>query len=205
MKGLVFFLLLLGSSLGLYAADSSNRARLADAPESQTSYHLSPRDLIRITVFNEPDMTVDRRLDARGNVSLPLLGAIDLSRLTVAEAQEKIRSAYIAQEIFVRPQISVSVIEYLAREVSVIGQVKSPGKILLPIETDTIEIVDVISKAGGVTRIGRSDSVRVTRKAADGSERTFTVDVERMFNGRGGAKPFMVEPGDVVFVPERVL
>jgi protein involved in polysaccharide export with SLBB domain len=175
------------------------------AIDTKSSYHLSSRDLIRITIFNEPDMTVDRRIDARGAVSLPLIGNVDLNHLTVSEAQDKIRLAYIEMEIFVHPQVSVTVTEYLLKEVSVIGQVKSPGKIVLPMESDELEIVDVISKAGGVTRLARSDSVRVTRKAANGVEQTFTVDVERMFNGRGGAKPFMVVPGDVIFVPERVL
>ncbi len=173
------------------------------APSSE--YHLYPRDLIRVSVFNEPDMTVERRIEANGSISLPLLGAIDLRGLTKTQAENKIRLAYIKDEIFVQPQVAVTVVEYLAKEVSVIGQVKNPGKIVFPIEADALEIVDVISKAGGVTRIGRSDSVRVTRKNADGTEQTFTVDVERMFNGHGGGKTFMVQPGDVIFVPERVL
>lgn len=195
---LPFFLLLL--------ALSSRFALAADVPaQAKGSYHLSPRDLIRITIFNEPDMTAERRIDTGGTVSLPLLGAISVNRLTVEEAQEKIRLAYIKAEIFVRPQVSVSVTDYLEKQVSVIGQVKNPGKITFPIEADELDIVDVISNAGGVTRIGRSESVRVTRKGPNGNDITWTVDVERMFNGRGGVKPFMVEPGDVIFVPERVL
>ncbi len=194
------FLLLSVIILGGVAAIAADSAA---APKS--GYHLSPKDQIRITIFNEPDMTVDRRIDAAGAVSLPLIGPVNLNRLTTEEAQEKIRLAYIKAEILMRPQVAVTVIDYLVKEVSVIGQVRNPGKVVFPIESDELEIVDVISKAGGVTRIGRSESVRVTRKAPDGSELTFTVDVERMFNGQGGAKPFMVAPGDVVFVPERVL
>ena len=75
----------------------------------------------------------------------------------------------------------------------------------MPIETESIEIVDAITKAGGITRMGRSDSVRVTRKNAQGVEKAVTVDVQRMFNGRGGSETFMVYAGDVIFVPERLL
>ena len=57
--------------------------------------------------------------------------------------------------------------------------------------------------AGGFTRIAKSDAVRITRKDDAGAERTFTVDVEKMLAGRGG-ETFLVQPGDVVFVPERV-
>jgi protein involved in polysaccharide export with SLBB domain len=198
MRFLSFLLLMLAVSARLVVA--------ADLPQSaKNNYHLSPRDMIRVSVFNEPDMTVDRRIDAAGTISLHLLGAVDVNRLTIEEAQEKIRVAYIKAEIFLHPQVSVSVTDYMPKEVSVLGCVKNPGKIVFPIEADELPIVDAISKAGGVTRIGRSDSVRVTRKGADGSDLTYMVDVERMFDGRGGAKPFMIAPGDVIFVPERVL
>ena len=200
-------LLCLGSSAWLAAAETpAARPRAAEPPpEVRDSYHLSPRDLIRVTVFNEPDVAKDSRIDSQGNVSLELLGPVNVSRLTVNQAQEKIRQAYIAAEIFVRPRVSVSVIEYSARQISVNGQVKNPGMINLPIEMDSVDIVVVITTAGGVTRIGRADRVMVTRKSPNGTEQQITVDVEQMLNGRGGAKPFMVEPGDYIFVPERVL
>lgn len=177
----------------------------AQEPSDAGRYRLFVRDLLRITVFGEDGLDVQRRIDGNGMVSLPLVGSVALQGLTIAAAEEKIRQTYIAKEIFVRPQVSVSVAEYVAREVSVIGQVKNPGKFPLPIEVNSVQIVDVISQAGGFTRLGRADSVRVSRKAADGSEQSFSVDVQRMFNGRGGVSPFLVYPGDVVFVPERIL
>lgn len=204
---LAVFLALLSSATALRAADPlATRPRTGELPpEARDTYHLSPRDLIRVTVFNEPDVAKDTRIDSQGNVSLELLGSVNLNRLTVSQAQEKIRQAYINAEIFVRPRVSVSVIEYSPREISVNGQVKNPGMVTLPIEMDSVDIVVVITKAGGVTRIGRADRVMVTRKTQNGSEQQITVDVEQMLNGRGGAKPFMVEPGDYIFVPERVL
>ena len=160
--------------------------------------------MIRVTVFGEEGLNVERRLDGNGIVSLPLVGSVSLMGLTVAAAEEKIRQTFVEKEIFVRPQVSVSVTEYVSKEVSVLGQVKNPGKVTLPIEVNSLEIVDVISQAGGFTRIGRSDSVRVTRKNPNGGEKTFTVDVQRMFNGRGGSRSFTIFPGDVIFVPERI-
>ena len=168
-------------------------------------YRLFVRDLLKITVFGEEGLDVQRRIDGNGTVSLPLVGSVALEGLTLPEAEEKIRRTYVAREIFVRPQVSVAVAEYVPREVSVIGQVKNPGKVPLPIEVGSVPIVDVISLAGGFTRLGRADSVRVTRKIPDGSEQSFVIDVQRMFNGRGGARPFLIYPGDVVFVPERLL
>lgn len=168
-------------------------------------YRLFVRDLVKITVFGEEGLDIQRRIDGNGTVSLPLVGSVVLQGLTLAEAEEKIRQTFVEREIFVRPQVSVAVAEYVAREVSVIGQVKNPGQVPLPIELTSVTIVDVISQAGGFTRLGRADSVRVTRKSPDGSEQSFVIDVQRMFNGRGGGKPFPIFPGDVVFVPERIL
>lgn len=174
-------------------------------PPTVSRYRLAPRDLLRIAVFGEPDLdNIERRIDGNGMVSLPLLGRVAVQGLTTAAAEEAIRRLYVEKEIFVRPQVSVSVAEYVAREVSVIGQVREPGRIKLPIETDSIQIVEAITQAGGITRLARADSVRVTRKNAEGAEQTFVINVERMINGRG-APSFSVLPGDVVFVPERIL
>lgn len=193
------------SSLALWGAASQAGQASSLPPQEARGYKLFARDLIRVTVFGEPDLNLERRIDGNGTVSLPLVGSVALQGLTVAAAEETIRKLYVDKEIFVRPQVSVLVVTYVAREVSVIGQVKDPGRVALPIETDSIDIVEAISKAGGFTRLGKPDSVRVTRKVAPGGEQTFTVDVQRMFSGRGGLQPFPVFPGDVIFIPERIL
>lgn len=200
----VVYMRVLGLIFGLCLMPALQAADSAETPES-LRYHLSARDLIRVSVFGEPDLTVERRIDGNGTLSLPLLGSIRLQGLTVPSAEEAIRKLYIEKEIFVHPQISVAVLEYVRREISVLGQVKEPGKIVLPIETESIDIVDAITKAGGITRIGRSDSVRVTRKNATADDKPITVDVQRMLTGLGGSKTFMVFAGDVIFVPERIL
>ncbi len=78
-------------------------------------YRLAPRDLIRVTVFGENDLNVERRIDGNGTVSLPLIGSVALQGLTVAGAEERIRKTFVEKEIFVRPQVSVSVVEYVAK------------------------------------------------------------------------------------------
>jgi protein involved in polysaccharide export with SLBB domain len=190
----LLLLLLLGGSLLAQEQTDTN----------PKGYRLFGRDLIEVTVHGEPDMTVQRRVDAGGTVSLPLIGSVQVVGLTLEQAQKRIADAYVAGEIFIRPQVGVTVHEYAAREISVLGQVRSPGRITFPIEARSLSIVEAVSQAGGFTRIGKSDSVRVTRMGADDREETFTVNVERMLDGRGGSEPFPILPGDVIFVPERV-
>lgn len=168
-------------------------------------YRLFPRDLIRISVHGEPDASVERRVDSLGEVYVPLVGQVKLAGLTLNEAQALLAKRYIEEEIFIRPDVLVSITEYSPKEIMVLGQVGRQGKQLLPPEATSISIVEAITTAGGFTRIGRGDGVRVTRKDDRGAEQAFLVNVEKMIEGKSGAgEPFMLLPGDVVYVPERV-
>jgi len=176
----------------------------AEAPLN-AQYHLYPRDLIRVAVHDEPDVATDQRVDSNGQVSIPLLGTVKVAGLSLGEAQTLIASRYVEAEIFIHPEVSVSVMEYSPKEVMVLGQVGKQGKQSFPPEAANMSIVEAITAAGGLTRIAKGDGVRVTRKDGSGADQSFTVNVERLIQGRSAqTEVFMLQPGDVVFVPERV-
>ena len=176
-----------------------------NAPVEATRYRLFSRDTIRLSVQGEPDLTVDRRIDALGEIYVPLLGHVKLSGLTATEAQAVIAKRYVEEEIFVRPEVIVTVLDYTPKEIMVLGQVGKQGKLFLPPEAISMSIVEAITSSGGFTRIAKSDAVRVTRKDERGTEQSQTINVEKMIDGRAGAtEAFLLQPGDVVFVPERV-
>lgn len=176
-----------------------------NAPAEANRYRMYVRDLVRVAVHGEPEMTVDRRIDGQGEINVPLIGQVKIVGLTAAAAQEFIAKRYREEEIFIRPQVVVSLIEYSPKEVMVLGQVTKQGKQTLPPESASISIVEVITSAGGLTRIAKGDAVRVTRKDDRGVEQSTTVNVEKLIDGRGtGGDAFMLQPGDVIFVPERV-
>lgn len=174
-------------------------------PGTGGRYRLFSRDVVRISVQGESDVGVDRRIDGLGEVNVPLLGQVKLAGLTVADAQVVIAALYVKEEIFVRPQVVVSLVEYAPKEVMVLGQVSKQGKQAFPPEAPSLSIVEAITSAGGFTRIAKGDSVRVTRKDEKGAEQAFTINVEKLIEGRAtGLETFQLQPGDVVFVPERV-
>ncbi len=178
------------------------------AAESKTAsgqYKLFSLDLVHISVQGEPDVSVDRRVDGDGRINVPLLGDITVRDLSIAEAQKLISERYVAGEIFIRPEVVINVVEYSPKEIMVLGQVSTQGKVSFPPEVGSISIVEAITKAGGFTRIGKADGVRVTRKGKEGAEQSFTVNVEKLIGGRADpGDSFFLQPGDVVFVPERV-
>jgi polysaccharide export outer membrane protein len=191
--------ILLLCSLGV-----SSAAESAPVPDA-AQYRLFIRDLVRLSVQGEPDMSVDRRIDGLGQINVPLLGEVKVAGLTAAEAQALIARRYVEEEIFVRPEVVVSIVEYSPKEVMVLGQVNQQGKQTFQPEAGAMPIVEAITAAGGLTRIAKGDAVRVTRKDERGAEQSFTVNVEKLIQGRAAPEEtFMLQPGDVVFVPERV-
>jgi polysaccharide export outer membrane protein len=181
----------------------------AQAPEKKNYIHtLTLADRVRIAVFQEDDLTSLTRIDARGRVNLPLIGEIAIGGLTVIEAQAAIEAAYREGRFLRNPQVTVSVEEYAPREVSIQGQIRNAGRYTLPIES-TLTVVELVTKAGGITDIGKGSAVTVTRIMPDGTKKVFTVDVDSVIKGRKDSKTddsaMLLQPGDIVYVPERLI
>jgi len=147
-------------------------------------------------------------VNARGMVTLPLIGDVRVSGLTVSEAQGRIEKALKDGRFMRAPQVNITVEEYAAREVSILGQVRNPGKYALPVES-TLTVVELVTRAGGFTDIGKGTEVRVTRIGPDGQETNFTIDVDSVIRGRGKSRvednSMLLEAGDIVYVPERFI
>jgi polysaccharide export outer membrane protein len=166
-------------------------------------------DRLRVAVYQEEDLTTQPRIDAHGKVNLPLIGEITVGGLTATEAQEAIQRAYRDGRFLRNPQVTVNVEEYAPREVSIQGQIRNPGRYTLPIES-TFTVVELVTKAGGITDIGKGTAVSITRLNPDGTQKTFTVDVESLIRGRKGQgksedNVLLLEPGDIVYIPERLI
>ena len=87
---------------------------------------------------------------------------------------------------------------------------KNPGRYLLPVES-TMSVLDLVTKAGGFTDTAQGTAVRVTRILPDGSTKVMTIDVESLIKGKGNVKTngedssLLLEPDDIVYVPERII
>ena len=169
---------------------------------------LALADRVRITVYQEEDLATVTRIDARGRVNLPLIGEISIGGLTVIEAQAAIENAYKDGRFLRNPQVTVSVEEYAPREVSIQGQIRNAGRYTLPIES-TLTVVELVTKAGGITDIGKGSAVTVTRILPNGTKKVFTVDVDSVIKGKKDSKSddsaLLLQPGDIVYVPERLI
>lgn len=210
----LFFLLLLGLPILLAAEEDPESPVVeedAELPgvgqdvrfEDERSYRLAVRDLVRFQVQGEPETQTEQRIDGDGMIrGLVYIDDQEIGGLSIREAEARIREAYMEADIYISPQVSIHVLEYAPRRVSVLGQVKNPGTIRFPIEVQSMSIVSVISEAGGFTGIARSREARVTRTNEEGEEEVHTVNVDRILEGQADAA-FQIYPEDVIFVPER--
>jgi polysaccharide export outer membrane protein len=195
--------------LALLSLTGVIRAQSPGVVDKKNYIHaLTLADRVRIAVYQETDLDSLTRIDARGRVNLPLIGEITIGGLTVIEAQAVIENAYKDGRFLRNPQVTVSVEEYAPREVSIQGQIRNAGRYTLPIES-TLTVVELVTKAGGITDIGKGSAVTVTRILPDGTKKVFTVDVDSVIRGRKDTKTddsaLLLQPGDIVYVPERLI
>lgn len=179
----------------------------AEAPAARPSYTIANTDRLRITVYQEEDLSTFARVDAKGCVNLPLVNEIRVAGLTVSEAQQAIEAAYRDGRYLKKPQVTINIEEYAAREVSIDGKVRNPGRYPLPIES-SMTLTDLVSRAGGLTDTAKGTAITVTRLTPDGKKAVFTVDVDSIIKGRDRNKAtdsFILQPGDIVYVPERII
>ena len=176
--------------------------------KTKVVYVLAVTDRIRVTIFGEDDLGTDARVDAFGNINLPLVGDVHVAGLSVDDAQRLIEKAYRDGQYLRKPQATIAIAEYAPREVSIQGQVKEPGRFLLPTES-TYSVVELVTKAGGFTDIAKGSDVTITHFTPDGKKTVRKVDVESIIQGKNTGKAqdssLMLEPGDIVYVPESII
>ena len=195
--------------LGLtMACAQAQTAEPAVDPRKALVYRIATNDSLRIGVFQEPDLDIIGRVDMKGTINLPLLGPIRIVGFTIPEAQLAIEDAYRNGRYLRNPQVTITVEVYAPREVSIQGQIKSPGRYVLPIE-QTMTVLELVTKANGFTDTAKGTAVSVTRIHPDGRKEVFTVDVESLIKGKDRARSsdnsLNLLPGDIVYVPERLI
>jgi len=216
LAALLVATLLLGSGLAAQtlaaepAVKGATDKPAADNPANRRNavYTLSPGDRVRVVVFQEEDLSALPRIDARGTINLPLVGDVKVGGLVVADAQRAVEAAFRDGRFLREPAVTINVEEYARREIQVLGEVRNPGKFDLPVES-TLTLVEAIGRAGGFTDIAKGTEVRLTRIGPDGHEVNTTVDVESIIRGRGKSKvednSMVLRPGDIVYVPQRII
>ena len=165
----------------------------------QTEYKLQPTDVLTISVHDHTDLYTTTRITADGYITFPLIGKVKAQGLSVRELETVIKSL-LELDYLVTAQVIVFIQEYRARQVSVIGEVNNPGKYDMPGER-TITLLEAIALAGGFTKDADINKTRVMR-VKDGETTTIIIRVSDITRKGQKDQDIIIEPEDVIFVPE---
>ena len=164
-------------------------------------YRLGSGDVVRINVYQNPDLTLETRVTEAGIVSYPLLGGIRLGSLTVTAAERLIADGLRNGNFVKQPQVTIVVLQVRGNQASVLGQVNRPGR--YPIEVADMRLSDLLATAGGATNTG-SDIVIVTG-SRNGKPFRFEVDLPTLFAPGGKEQDILILNGDAVWVDRQPL
>ncbi len=165
---------------------------------SSQSYVLQPGDLLDIQVYMEDDMNRVLRLSGSGTLTFPLVGNVKLAGLTLEQAEQRLAARL--KEYIRQPQVSMLVKEYGNKTVYVLGQVSRPAAIQIPPEKP-LTVLEAITSVGGFTDIANTSKVRVLR-VEDGKQKSIDVDVSQITKQGNKNMDIVLQPGDVIFVPQ---
>lgn len=170
-------------------------ANAQQAPAAVAEYRLGVGDVIRISVYQNPDLLLEARLSEAGVISYPLLGSIKLGGLGVTQAEKLIADGLRNGNFVKQPQVSILVVQVRGNQASVLGQVNRPGR--FPIENAGMKLTELLAQAGGVAT-GGADTVTLVGQRGGRPYRQ-VVDLPALFRGAAGEDP-TVENGDAVYV-----
>jgi polysaccharide export outer membrane protein len=162
-----------------------------------TGYVLSPNDQVAVEVFGEDDLRTNGRLNGEGNLSVPLLGSVRLSGLTLTQAASRLTELY-GRDYLVNPKVNVMLIGYAKRRFTMLGQIGRPGSYEMPDGSpEGIDLLEAIAMAGGYTRIAAPEKISIRR-----GNQVLRVNGKRQ--ARGDHDAFTVQPGDTITVGESI-
>lgn len=168
-------------------------------------YLIDCTDVLNITVFDVPDLSLSIRVSGEGILSYPLIGDIMVKGLTTEEV-EKILEERLSDGYLKKPDVAIRfdlelMAQYKEKEVYVLGEVKNPGTV--PILGKYLTVLEAVTKAGGFAEFAAPNRTKVIR-VEDGVEKTIMVDLNKVKDGNKSLD-IILKVGDVVVVPESFL
>ncbi len=170
----------------------------ADIQAQMSRVGLGPGDVFQVSVYGEKGLSGVHRVGPDGTIDFPLVGRVQVADKNPAEIAATLRARL--QDGFLRdPYVSVFVKEYNSKKIFVLGEVARPGTFPY---SDGMNVVEAITLAGGFRNTANENYVVVTRREG-GKETRIPVPVGKI--SEEGAPNLELRPGDIVFVPDRLL
>jgi len=185
--------------------ESRIRRVVEEFSEKPQSYVIGEGDVLQITVWDHPELTIPagsfrdaetsgQQVGDDGYLYYPYVGMVEAAGMNIAAMRDILTeklSAYIQN-----PQLDVRVVAYRSKRVYVVGEVNSPG--VLPLDNVPLTIADAISLSGGLTENAHKSGVNVSR---DGT--VHEIDLKALYDHADSSQNLTLRHGDIVNVLDR--
>jgi polysaccharide export outer membrane protein len=179
LKIFVSLMLLLGILGHAKAADEAN-------------YMLGSGDVLKITVYNNPDLSLETRITETGTISFPLLGEVIVGGMTALTAEQKLSWQLESRKLVKKAQINIMVLQFQSKMVSVLGSVYKPGR--YPLDR-SMNLAEVLALAGGVPLDG-SDMITVINQLG-----RIEYDFRNLVKKGDDSQNINLVGGEIIYVP----
>lgn len=159
-------------------------------------YVLGAGDIVKISVFQNPDLMVETRVSEAGTITFPLVGSVQVGSLSISAAEQRIAKALRDGKFVLQPQVNILVTQMRGSQVAVLGQVTRPGR--YPLEMVNMKVTDALALAGGIIPTGADTVVVVGSR--NGKPYRKEVDLPSLFQSGDTADNNAVIGGDILYV-----
>lgn len=160
-------------------------------------YHIGPKDLVDIKVFEVPELNVERRVSEEGTISLPLIGDVPVQGLTDVQVADRLKKL-LESKYVQRASVSVQVREFRSKPISVIGAVQNPGNLAF---SGRWTLMEAIAAAGGLSD-QHGNEVHVLRRADNGLTDQITINLDDLFLRADPDVNIAIFANDVINIPQ---
>lgn len=179
----------------LVAGNRNEPKEVQSAPIDAPDYVIGPEDVIRVSVWKEPDITQVIPVRPDGKISLPLVNDLQAAGLTPAKLAASITARL--QDYMTDPQVTVVVTQINSQRVYVLGEINRPGAYSL---FPGMTVLQALSSAGGLGLFADLKRIYVLR-AEDGRQMKYYFNYKDVVNERKPQQNILLKPGDTIIVP----
>lgn len=182
--------------------EGSNRTPVGrmPPPAAVPGFQIGAGDTVDITVLGRPELSASGNVSGDGLITAALVGAVPVLGLTPQQAARRIAQAYKDGQYLVDPQVTVTLRDYQSQQLSVLGEVKSPGR--FPMRT-RLSILDALALAGGINDSGAQ--LAYILRPEDSVVTRYEIDLDALLQAGAGQQYFELLAGDTVVVPKAEL
>jgi len=199
VEALLALLRSLGSALGFAVLASCLGAAASaqvNGAQALQEYVVGPGDIIKVSVFQNNDLTLEVRVSEAGMISFPLIGAVPVGGMSIGAAEKRIAQMLKSGGFLVDPQVSILIVKVQGNQVAMLGQFARPGR--YPLETAQLRVSDLVAEAGGIA--GGGADVLIFSGMREGKSVHREIDIGDMYVNDHRESDILLQAGDVLFV-----